>query len=75
MLAYIKGKCIGVSHDYTVLVNNNLGYKIFLKSETLSNLNIDQEYSFFLSHIVKEDKSDLYGFETQDEVDFFELLL
>ncbi len=75
MLAYIKGKCLSVFKDSAILEANGLGYKVFLKTDTLAKLSLDNTHALFLSHIVKEDKSDLYGFETQDEVDFFELLL
>ncbi len=74
MIVFVKGRLIFVGDDFIALENSGLGYKVFVKKDVLDSAQLNQEYSFYTSHIIKEDKSDLYGFETRDEVHFFELL-
>ncbi len=75
MIAFIKGRVLAKSQDYLILEAGSLGYKVFCSQEIVSKVILDTDLSLFLTHVVKEDKSDLYGFETQDEMEFFELLL
>ena len=61
---------------FVILEAGGVGYKIFLSRNTLSKLPEAQDSArFFCFHNIKEDASDLYGFLTYDELDFFEVLM
>ena len=84
MISYLYGKIILKKDKFVILEVNNVGYKVFLSRKTLSTLsdnfihvpdtNIGEFIEIFCFHNVKEDASDLYGFLTYDELDFFEIL-
>ncbi len=75
MLAYIKGKVFALSDRYLIVQNAGLGYKIFVAQNTISDTKIGAEIELFIYQFIREDKNELYGFKTQDELDFFELLI
>jgi holliday junction DNA helicase RuvA len=54
----------------------NVGYKIFVSHHTMGQLPVSGNgLTVFCFHNIKEDASDLYGFLTYEELEFFELLL
>jgi Holliday junction DNA helicase RuvA len=82
MIAYLSGKIILKRDKFVVLENGGIGYKVFLSQQNLLKLPAFAEASagkpeikLFIYHDIKEDKSDLYGFFTYDEMDFFETLM
>ncbi len=76
MIAYLDGKIILKKDKFIILETNNVGYKVFLSRQTVSTLpETGQNLRLFCFHNVKEDASDLYGFLSYDELDFFEVLL
>lgn len=76
MIAYLDGKIILKKDKFIILETNNVGYKVFLSRQTLLKLpEIGGAIKLFCFHNVKEDASDLYGFLTYDELDFFEVLM
>ena len=75
MLAYLKGKIITKGDRYLLVEHNGLGYKVYVTITLWADLDIGQEVEFFTHHHIREDASDLYGFKTQEELDFFEKLI
>lgn len=75
MLAHLKGKVIDKSEKYLVLDVEDVGYKIFATLETIEKAPVGEERALWIHHAVREDASDLYGFYTKEELDFFELLI
>jgi Holliday junction DNA helicase RuvA len=76
MYEYIKGIFVGLTKDYIIVENNNIGYKIFTSGSTISNLpSSGKEVMLHLQQIVREDFIGLYGFLTKEEVDTFNLLI
>jgi|SRR3989344_2961255 len=76
MISYLKGTIILKKDKFVILEANGVGYKVFLSRNSLSKLPENAEsVKLFCFHNVKEDASDLYGFLTYDELDFFELLM
>ena len=76
MIAYINGKLEIKASNYVVVDVGGIGYKIFMSGtaigempETGSNVKIHTHY------YVREDNISLYGFNTQEELKMFELLL
>ncbi|GAC1571600.1 MAG: Holliday junction branch migration protein RuvA [Candidatus Doudnabacteria bacterium] len=74
MIGYIKGKIIGKTETQVLVENNGIGYRIMATPKILeSALNSDIEVHTYLQ--VREDALNLYGFQNQAELDFFELLI
>lgn len=75
MIAHITGKIIDIQERFLVVDVNGIGYKVFVSSDTISQISINQNVSLFTFLAVREDALDLYGFITDEERAFFELLL
>lgn len=85
MIGYLNGKIILKRDRFIILEVNSIGYKVFLSQQNLFKLPAYAEATagkpeinsvkLFIYHDIKEDKSDLYGFFTYDEMDFFETLM
>jgi len=55
---------------------SGVGYKVAVTTDTLSEISkIGGNISIWTHHVIREDTSDLYGFLTRDDLEFFELLL
>lgn len=76
MISYLNGKVL-LKHDkFIILEVSGVGYKVFLSRQTLPKVpEIAENIKLFCFHNIKEDASDLYGFLTYDELDFFEILM
>ena len=75
MIAYISGEVLRILPEYMIVLNGNVGYKVFCAQDILSKHSPKSKVALYTYQVVKEDKNDLYGFETMDEMLFFELLL
>lgn len=75
MIAYLKGEVIAKNSHYFILEVNGVGYQIFAGENFLADLKIGQEKNIYTHHRVREEASDLYGFNTLADLDLFELLL
>lgn len=76
MLAYIKGKVIHKNISAAVIVvNDSLGYQVFLPENFLAPLKIGEEVELYLHHQVREEQDDLYGFKNFADLELFQLLL
>ena len=76
MIDYIIGKVTYLGNDFFYLENNGIGYKINTSTFTLSSLSREDNNScIYTNLIVREDGLFLYGFDSEDEVNMFKLLL
>lgn len=76
MIAYIKGKLESKSSTYVVVDVNGIGYKIFMSGTAISEMaEIGENVKIHTHYYVREDNISLYGFNTQEELKMFELLL
>ncbi|MEI8130602.1 MAG: Holliday junction branch migration protein RuvA [bacterium] len=75
MIAHLSGTVIDKAEKYIVLDVNGVGYKVSCSSDTLARLDLDTRANLHTYLAVREDALDLYGFDTSDEKDFFELLI
>ncbi|MES2223766.1 MAG: Holliday junction branch migration protein RuvA [Patescibacteria group bacterium] len=75
MIIHLKGTILDKSDRFLVLEVNNIGYKIFATTDTIQSGVTDHERSLWVHHVVREDAEDLFGFNTKDELEFFELLI
>ena len=77
MYAYIKGTLEIKTTGYVVIeTNNGIGYKIFMSESAIERLSeIGSSVKIFTYMRVREDDISLYGFNANEELRMFELLL
>ena len=74
MIAFIEGEVIVVGEDSLVIKVGGVGLRVYVPAE-LKNLRPGDHTQLFTQMIVREDLLALYGFSTQVECDFFNLVL
>ncbi len=76
MFAYIKGSLEVKTNGYVVIDINGLGYKIFMSETAISKLGqIGEKVKIHTYVKVREDDISIFGFNTNEELRMFELLL
>lgn len=76
MFAYIKGSLEMKFKNYVVIDVGGLGYKIFMAENAIDNIGeIGNIVKVFTYYRVREDDVSIYGFNTQEQLRMFELLL
>lgn len=76
MLAYIKGSLEVKTNGYIVIDVNGIGYKIFMSETAINKLGAIGEIIKIHTYVrVREDDISIYGFNTNEELRMFELLL
>lgn len=76
MFAYIKGSLEQKSNNYVVIDVGGIGYKIFVATKAIETLGeIGKVVKVHTHYYVREDNISLYGFNTNEELRMFELLL
>jgi Holliday junction DNA helicase RuvA len=72
MIGYISGTVVYSDSQKTVLLTGSgVGYEIHTSTPMVPN----RDVALFVSHIIREQSQDLYGFESADDKKFFEMLL
>ncbi len=75
MISSLRGSIKKIAKNSAVIETGGVGYKIFTTESFLKKVKGD-EIVYVRTHLaVKENALDLYGFETEEELDFFEMLL
>lgn len=76
MYAYIKGSLGIKTAEYVVVETSGIGYKIFMSETAIDKLGeIGSIVKIYTYLKVREDDMSLYGFNTNEELRMFELLL
>lgn len=75
MIAKLTGKVDLIRKNYAIVDVEKVGYRVFLSEVSLGKVASKEEVSLFIHTNVKEDHIHLYGFETLEELEMFELLL
>lgn len=76
MFAYIKGSLDVKTNGYIVIDVNGIGYKIFMSETAINKLGAIGEIIKIHTYVrVREDDISIYGFNTNEELRMFELLL
>lgn len=71
MIGYLKGKVIHRGENFVTICCGDIGYKVFV-DRALTGQN---ELELFVYHNIREDASELFGFERSGDLEVFELLL
>lgn len=76
MFAYIKGNLEVKTNGYVVIDANGIGYKIFMSETAINKLGQIGEIVKIHTYVrVREDDISIFGFNTNEELRMFELLL
>lgn len=76
MLAYIKGTLEMKMTDYVVIDVGGLGYKVYMTSTGMDALGeLGKVVKVYTYYRVREDDVSIFGFNTNEELRMFELLL
>ena len=76
MLAYIKGILSMKQVGYVVIDVGGLGYKVFMSEIAIDNIGkIGDNVKVYTYYRVKEDDISIFGFNTNEELKMFELLI
>jgi len=74
MIASLTGRVQSFTSTAVVLDVRGVGYLTYVTARVQSALKIGDEVSLFTTLVVREDAMTLYGFESVESRDFFELL-
>jgi|SRR3989338_7580368 len=75
MIGKVEGTVDSVRAGSVIILVSGVGYRIACTRETLARLKEGAHTSLWTHLAVKENALDLYGFKTEEELRFFELLL
>lgn len=76
MIAYIEGQLLEFTlHSVLIATDSGLGYEVFMPGHSLSRLPAKgSRVAVYTSFVVREDAQELFGFESFDERQTFDLL-
>lgn len=76
MFAYIKGSLEIKSTNYVVIEAGGIGYKIYMSPKSIGTIgNVGENVKVHIHYHVREDDISLYGFNTEEELRMFEILI
>lgn len=75
MIAFLKGEVIAIGSDSLVLLTGGVGMKVNVTQEKREQTRPGETAALFTHLVVREDSLTLYGFDHEDERDFFILLI
>lgn len=75
MIGYLKGAVLATRAGSAIIDVGGIGYRIAATRETVAAIKAAGQGALWTHLAVREDALDLYGFTTEEELGFFELLL
>ena len=75
MIGFLRGKVVQLLADYCLLDVGGVGYRVFIPTSTRSRLKTGEEAMLYTHLSVREDAMTLYGFESQEEYQGFQMLI
>ena len=75
MIGFLRGKVVQLLQDYCLLDVGGVGYRVYIPSSTRSRLKNGEEAMLYTHLAVREDAMTLFGFESQEEYQGFQLLI
>lgn len=75
MIGSLDGTVRGIIRETVVVEINGVGYRVSVPISTITNAKEGARIFLWTHLVVRENAEDLYGFETKDELQWFELLL
>lgn len=75
MISYLTGKILKKGVNFVIILVGGIGYKVFMEPTRCLVLEAGQELELYIHQHVREDALDLYGFNTIEELEMYEMLL
>ncbi len=75
MISQLYGKITHKDERYLVMDVNGVGYKVFAPTDVIEKTKNAESVRIWTHLVVREDALDLYGFNTKDDLEFFEMLI
>ncbi|MCU0660148.1 MAG: Holliday junction branch migration protein RuvA [Candidatus Pacebacteria bacterium] len=75
MISYLDGTIRLRTDKYLIIDVGGIGYKVYTIPETLTRSKNNDRGTFFTYLAVRENAMELYGFDSLEELSFFEMLL
>lgn len=75
MIGFLDGTVFAQRGGHLIIMTSGVGYKVAVTKQTVLKFPANSTASLWTHTIVREDVLDLYGFETEPELRFFEMLL
>ena len=75
MIAYLKGELVVKSEEYIIIEVQGIGYKVFMSKKSIDELQESKQVRVYTYLKVREDDISLFGFNTNEELHMFELLI
>ena len=75
MIAYLSGKLAYTTNEYIIIDVGGVGYKVFMSKIAIEKIQDKIEVKVFTYLRVLEDDMSLFGFNTNEELHMFELLI
>jgi Holliday junction DNA helicase RuvA len=74
MIYFLEGTVGQVGENYIILTNSGVGYQVFVNEFFLAQAKVGQSIKVFTSFHLSEESARLYGFNTEEELSFFNKL-
>ena len=75
MIAFVKGLVADISDRSVIIETQGVGYEVSTTTDTLAKAHLGNELALFTHLVVREDSMELYGFQTRQELTFFQMLI
>ncbi len=75
MIGFLRGSVVQLSTEYCLLDVGGVGYRVFIPSSTRGRLKTGEDAMLYTHLSVREDALTLYGFESQEEYQAFQMLI
>lgn len=75
MIASLRGRVQEIETDSVVLEISGIGLRVHIPAQTRDHLRVGDTLVLFTHLLVRQDLMALYGFESRENLDFFNLLL
>lgn len=75
MFYYLKGNIAHKGENFVCVDVGGVGYKVYTSTNNISKANSGEVYTFYTYTHIREDIFDIYGFLSEEELSFFEMLI
>lgn len=75
MIGWLRGQVVAVLDSEILVADGGTGYRLTVPAALQLRLQEGEELTLFVHTHVREDALDLYGFETRDQLEAFEMLI
>jgi Holliday junction DNA helicase RuvA len=75
MIANVQGRVVEIEKDHIVIEIGGVGIQVFIPQQVRNRLHTGESIFLFTVLVVREDSLTLYGFETKESREYFNLLL